>query len=39
MRITSSETIYDALKDEIIFLRRKPGDEISPQEVSAEAWG
>ena len=34
MRITSSETIYDALKDEIIFLRRKPGDEISPQEVS-----
>ncbi len=34
MRITSSETIYDALKNEIIFLRRKPGDEISPQEVS-----
>ena len=34
MRRTSSEAIYDALKDEIIFLRRTPGEEISPQEVS-----
>ena len=34
MRITSSETIYDALKDEIIFLKRKPGEEIDQDEIS-----
>ena len=34
MRRTSSETIYDTLKDEIIFLKRKPGEEIDQDEIS-----
>ena len=34
MRQTSSEAIYDELKDQIIFLRLKPGEEISASEVS-----
>ena len=34
MRRTSSETIYDDLKDQIIFLRLKPGEEISQAEIS-----
>ncbi len=34
MRRTSSEAIYDELKDDIIFLRLKPGEEISQAEVS-----
>ena len=34
MRRTSSEAIYDTLKEEIIFLRRKPGEEIDQDEIS-----
>ena len=36
MRRTSSETIYDELKDDIIFLRLKPGEEISQADVSSK---
>ena len=34
MRRTSSETIYDELKGDIIFLRLKPGEEISQADIS-----
>ncbi len=34
MRRTASEAIYDALKEEIIFLKRKPGEEIDQDEIS-----
>ena len=34
MRQSSSEAIYDELKDQIIFLHLKPGEEISATELS-----
>ena len=36
MRRTSSETIYETLKEEIIFLKRKPGEEIDQDALSEQ---
>ena len=36
MRVTSSQTIYQKIKDDIIYLRRKPGDELNIQALSEE---
>ena len=36
LRKTSSQLIYESIKDDIIFLRRKPGEEISIQALSEE---
>ena len=36
MRVTSSQTIYQKIKDDIIYLRRKPGDELYIQALSEE---
>ena len=38
MRRTSSETIYDELKDDIIFLRLKPGEEICITKDSTQIY-
>ena len=36
MRVTSSQTIYERIKDDIIYLRRKPGEELNIQALSDE---
>lgn len=36
MRRTASQEIYERIKDDIIFLRRKPGEELNMQALSEE---
>lgn len=36
MRQTSSQSIYDSIQDDIIYMRRKPGDELNIKDLALE---